>query len=81
MLRIPHCLDSRITDGGKVVNPTHRPRSIHRERYSSVSDIHFCLTLTEPHGPVRLEGLGKLKKLIQLIGSRTSDLPARSLVP
>jgi hypothetical protein len=27
MLRIPHCLDSRLTDGGKLVSPTHRPRS------------------------------------------------------
>jgi hypothetical protein len=25
MLRIPHCLDHRLTDGGKVVVPTHRP--------------------------------------------------------
>jgi hypothetical protein len=24
-LRIPHCLDSRLTDGVKVVSPTHRP--------------------------------------------------------
>jgi hypothetical protein len=29
---------------------------------------------------VRLEGLGKLKK-VQLIGSRTRDLPACSIVP
>jgi hypothetical protein len=27
MLRIPHCLDSRLTDGSEVVIPTHRPRS------------------------------------------------------
>jgi hypothetical protein len=27
MLRIPHCLDSRLTDGGWVVSPTHRPHS------------------------------------------------------
>jgi hypothetical protein len=27
ILRIPHCLDNRLTDGGKVVSPTHRPRS------------------------------------------------------
>jgi hypothetical protein len=27
MLRIPHCLDNRLTDNGKVVSPTHRPRS------------------------------------------------------
>jgi hypothetical protein len=25
MLRIPHCLDNRLTDGAKVVSPTHRP--------------------------------------------------------
>jgi hypothetical protein len=30
---------------------------------------------------VRLEGLGKLKKFIHLIGSRTRDFPACSLVP
>jgi hypothetical protein len=24
---IPHCLDSRLTDGGKFVSRTHRPRS------------------------------------------------------
>jgi hypothetical protein len=30
---------------------------------------------------VRLEGLGNLKKIIYLIGSRTSDLPACSIVP
>jgi hypothetical protein len=27
MLRIPHCLDNRLTDGGKVVSPTHRRNS------------------------------------------------------
>jgi hypothetical protein len=25
MLRISHCLDNRLTDGGKVVSPTRRP--------------------------------------------------------
>jgi hypothetical protein len=25
MLRIPHCLDNRLTDDGNVVSPTHRP--------------------------------------------------------
>jgi hypothetical protein len=25
MLRIPHCLDNRLTNGGMVVSPTHRP--------------------------------------------------------
>jgi hypothetical protein len=27
MLRIPHCLDSRLTDGGKFVSLTHVLRS------------------------------------------------------
>jgi hypothetical protein len=26
MLRTPHCLESRLTDGGKVVCLTHQPR-------------------------------------------------------
>jgi hypothetical protein len=30
---------------------------------------------------MRLEGLGKLKKKIHLIGTRTRDLPACSIVP
>jgi hypothetical protein len=30
---------------------------------------------------VRLEGLGKLRKIIHLIGSRTHDLPACKIVP
>jgi hypothetical protein len=35
-----------------------------------------------PQGLVRLEGLGKFKnKFIHLIGSRTRDLPACSIVP
>jgi hypothetical protein len=30
MLRIPHCVDSRLTDGGKVVSLVHWPRFTHR---------------------------------------------------
>jgi hypothetical protein len=26
MLKIAHCLDNRLTDGGNVVSPMHRPR-------------------------------------------------------
>jgi hypothetical protein len=42
MLRIPHCLDSRLTDGGKVFSPTHRPSSTPQKHYSSASGTHFC---------------------------------------
>jgi hypothetical protein len=78
MLRISHCLDSRLTDGGEVVSLTHRPLSTPQRQYFSASGTHLCRKL---RGLVRLEGLGKLKKLIYFIGSRTRDLPACSIVP
>jgi hypothetical protein len=53
MLRIPHCLDNRLTDGGEVVNLTHRQWFTPQKHY-------LC---------------------IQLIGSRTRDLPAWGIVP
>jgi hypothetical protein len=42
VLRIPHCLDSRLIDGCEVVNPTHRPRSTPQKHYLSASGTHFC---------------------------------------
>jgi hypothetical protein len=42
MLRIPHCLDKRLTDGGKVVSPTHRAHFTPRKHYFSVSGTNFC---------------------------------------
>jgi hypothetical protein len=61
MLRIPHCLDNRLTDGSKVVNPTHPPHSTLQKHYFSVSGTHFCLRLSEPQCLVRPKGLGKFK--------------------
>jgi hypothetical protein len=58
MLRIPHCLDNRLTDGGKAVSPKHRPRSTPQKHYCSASGTHFCSRLSKPQGLVRLEGLG-----------------------
>jgi hypothetical protein len=40
-LRIPHCLDSRLTDGGEV-SPTHRQDSTPEKHYFSASDNSFC---------------------------------------
>jgi hypothetical protein len=80
MLRIPHCLDSRLTDGGKFVSPTHRPRSTPQKHYFSASCNHFCKRTSEPQGLMWSEGkIGK--KFIHLIGSRTRDLPAYTIVP
>jgi hypothetical protein len=46
--------------------------------FFSASCTDFCYKLSESQGLVRQEVLGKLKKLIHLIESRTRDLPACS---
>jgi hypothetical protein len=33
MLRIPHSLDNRLKDGGKVVSPTHQPHFTPKKHY------------------------------------------------
>jgi hypothetical protein len=77
MLRILHCLNSRLTDGDKAVSSKHRPRST---PHFSASGTHLCKRLNEPQGLRHPEGLGKLKKFIHYIGSRTRDLSASSTV-
>jgi hypothetical protein len=42
MLRMPRCLDNLLTDGGKVVSPTHRPHSTPQKHYFSASGTHYC---------------------------------------
>jgi hypothetical protein len=69
MLMIAHCLDNRLTESGKVVSPMHRKRSTPQKHYFSTSGTHFCSWLSQPQCLVRLEGLGKLKKLIHVTGS------------
>jgi hypothetical protein len=82
MLWIPQCLGNRLTDGGKIVSPTHPPHFAPQHYNFSVSGAHFCKRLSKPQGVVQQEELDKLKKkLIHLIGSRTRDLSACSLVP
>jgi hypothetical protein len=55
-------LDYRLTDGGKVIIPTHRPRSTPQKQYFSISGTHFCQRLSKPQGLLQPEGLGKSKK-------------------
>jgi hypothetical protein len=69
MLRIPHCLENRLTDGGKDVSPTHRPKFTPLKHYFTVSGTHFCWRLSDPQGPVRPGGLGKLRKLKKFTSS------------
>jgi hypothetical protein len=43
MLRIQHCLDNRLTDGGKVVSPMNRPHSTpEKHYYFSGFGSHLC---------------------------------------
>jgi hypothetical protein len=77
MLKIPHCLDNRLTVGGKAVSLTHRPRSPLQKHYFPASDTH----LSKPQGLVRLEGLGKFKIFSYLIGSRNRKLPDYRTLP
>jgi hypothetical protein len=75
--RFPHFLDNQLTDGGKVVSLTRRPPFAPPEDswYSYLSR-----GWVDPRTIARLERLGTLKK-IHLIGTRTRDLPACSIVP
>jgi hypothetical protein len=73
MLRIPHCLDNQLTDGGSVVSPTHR---LHitpwKHYYFSASVTHFRKWLSEKQQP---EGLGEFKKSPHRVSSpRASGL-------
>jgi hypothetical protein len=82
MLKILHCLDNRLTDGGKVVSLTHRLRSaLQKHYYFNVFGTHFYSILSKHQGLVLPEGLRKLNKFIHLIRSRARDLPACSIVP
>jgi hypothetical protein len=58
MLRIAHCLDSRLSDGGEVVSVTHRPRSTPQKYFLLVIPVTGRVDLK---ATVWLEGLGILK--------------------
>jgi hypothetical protein len=45
MLRIPYCLDNRLTDGGKIVSLKHWPRSAPQKYYFFASDTYFSTIL------------------------------------
>jgi hypothetical protein len=81
MLRIPHCLDNRFADGGKVVSLTHRPHFTPQKLYYSASGTHFCQRLSKPQSLVRPEGLGKLKKITSFdLETATFQFIVKSLI-
>jgi hypothetical protein len=72
MLRIPHCLDNRLTEGGKIVSRTRRPRSTPQKPCLML--LILIHRLSKPQGLLRLEEIDKFKKCNDLIGTRTRDL-------
>jgi hypothetical protein len=77
MLKIPHCLDNLLIDGGKVVSPTLRPHFT-PQKHEFFLMFPVLISVRGPQGLVRPEGLGKLK--FHLIRSRTRDLLACSFI-
>jgi hypothetical protein len=75
---IPHFLDNRLSDGGEVVSLTRRPPFPLFPK--NIPGTHLC-SKASPRAIVRLEGVLKLKKASDLIGTRTRDLPTCSIVP
>jgi hypothetical protein len=67
MLRIPYCIDNRLTVGGKVRSLTRRQRSASQKNYISASGTHFDYRLSERQGLERPERLGKLKEFVHLM--------------
>jgi hypothetical protein len=59
MLRLPHFLDNRLTDDGKVVSLMRRPPFTPPGRFLVLISVRGRV---DPRAIVQLEGLGKLKK-------------------
>jgi hypothetical protein len=45
MLRIPHCLDNRLIDAGKVVSSTHRPHFTSQKHYYSFLMLQVLISV------------------------------------
>jgi hypothetical protein len=67
LLRIPHCLDSRLTDGGKLVSSKHRPHSTPQNIIFLFLVLISVRSWVSPQSLVRPEWVGKLEKFIHLI--------------
>jgi hypothetical protein len=80
MLRIPHCLDNRLIDGGKVVSPIHTPHfTPQKYYYFYVFGTHFCYRLSKPRGLARPEVLGEFKTAERISASQNDSALHRLL--
>jgi hypothetical protein len=70
---LPHFLDSRLTDGGKV---TVRRRSPFMPK--KISGTHFCQKLSRLQGLSAVGRIRPIETCSDIMGTRTGDLPACS---
>jgi hypothetical protein len=74
--RLPHFLDKRLTDGGEVVSYTRRPLFTPRKIPS-----FFCQTLRRSQGHSAVGNNKSIEESGALIGKRTHNSPACSILP
>jgi hypothetical protein len=77
MSRLPHFLDNGLTDGGEAVSLMRRSPFNPRK----IPGTHFCQRLSRPQGQSAARRIWSIEKSTDLIGNRTRDLPACSIVP
>jgi hypothetical protein len=64
-------------DGGEVVSITRRSPFTLRK----IPGTHFCYRLSRRHGQSAAGSMKSIEKFNDLVGNRTRDLPACSMVP
>jgi hypothetical protein len=78
MLRIPHCLDNRLTRT-VVLSDLRAGRALFPRKIFFLFLVFFSVRGgVNPRAMLRLEGLGKFKKIYYLIGTRTREHSSRS---
>jgi hypothetical protein len=73
----PHFLDNLLTDGGEIVSLTRRPPFTPRK----IPGTHLGLKLSRPQGHNAAGKIRSIENSNDLIGNRTRDLLACSIVP
>jgi hypothetical protein len=76
-VEIPHFIDSRVTDGGDVVNLTRRQPFTPRK----IPGTNLCQRPNTPKGHNAAGRIRSIEKSSDLIGYQTRYLPTCSIVP
>jgi hypothetical protein len=77
IVRLPHFLDNRLTDGGEDVSLTRRPPFTPK----NIPGTHSCHRLSRPQDHSAAGRIRSIEKSSDLILNRNRDLPACSIMP